>query len=381
MNTVQTTTARPHIVWLDVLRLVAILMVIAIHCTDPFNASPESRADPEFNFWGSIYGSMLRASVPLFVMMTGFLLLPVRQEASVFYKKRIPRVLFPFLIWSVLFDLAPWFIQWVGGSPELVTDFFPWEPNPSASFTEALKTIALIPVTFTVYATPMWYIYVLIGLYLYMPVFSAWVEKASEKAKLWFLVAWGVSTLLPYYYQFVSPYIWGGCSWNSFNMLYYFAGFNGYLLLGHYLRNHDWSLNKILLAGIPMFGIGYAVTFLGFRYVTALPEYSDELLELFFTYCSLNVVMMTIPFFLLAKKVNVRSEKIRSLLANLTTCGFGIYMVHYFFTGPGVVLMRALHVPVALQIPAAAVVAFGVSWLIVFAIYRLMGKKAKYIVG
>ena len=211
----------------------------------------------------------------------------------------------------------------------------------------------------------MWYIYLLIGLYLYLPIFSAWVEKASEKAKLWFLVAWGVSTLLPYYYQFVSPYIWGGCSWNSFNMLYYFAGFNGYLLLGHYLRNHDWSLNKILLAGIPMFGIGYAVTFLGFRYVTALPEYSDELLELFFTYCS----------------VNVRSEKIRSLLANLTTCGFGIYMVHYFFTGPGVVLMRALHVPVALQIPAAAVVAFGVSWLIVFAIYRLMGKKAKYIVG
>ena len=183
MDTVQTTTARPHIVWLDVLRLVAILMVIAIHCTDPFNASPESRANPEFNFWGSVYGSMLRASVPLFVMMTGFLLLPVRQEASAFYKKRIPRVLFPFLIWSVLFDLAPWFIQWIGGSPELVTDFFPWEPNPSASFVEALKTIALIPVTFTVYATPMWYIYVLIGLYLYMPVFSAWVEKASERAK------------------------------------------------------------------------------------------------------------------------------------------------------------------------------------------------------
>ena len=150
MDTVQTTTARPHIVWLDVLRLVAILMVIAIHCTDPFNASPESRANPEFNFWGSVYGSMLRASVPLFVMMTGFLLLPVRQEASAFYKKRIPRVLFPFLIWSVLFDLAPWFIQWIGGSPELVTDFFPWEPNPSASFVEALKTIALIPVTMRV---------------------------------------------------------------------------------------------------------------------------------------------------------------------------------------------------------------------------------------
>jgi len=198
---------------------------------------------------------------------------------------------------------------------------------------------------------------------------------------LWFLVAWGVSTLLPYYYQFVSPYIWGGCSWNSFNMLYYFAGFNGYLLLGHYLRNHDWKIGKILLVGIPMFVLGYGVTFCGFRYVTALSEYSEELLELFFTYCSLNVVMMTIPVFLLAKKVNVRSEKLKSLLSNLTTCGFGVYMVHYFFTGPSVVLMRALHVPVALQIPAAAVVAFGISWLVVAAIYRLMGKKARYVVG
>ena len=56
-----TTTARPHIVWLDALRFVAILMVIACHCTDPFNASPESRANPDFNFWGSAYGSMLRA--------------------------------------------------------------------------------------------------------------------------------------------------------------------------------------------------------------------------------------------------------------------------------------------------------------------------------
>ena len=43
--------------------------------------------------------------------------------------------------------------------------------------------------------------------------------------------------------------------------------------------------------------------------------------------------MMTVPVFLLMKKVDVRSEKIKSLLANLTTCGFGIYMVHYFFTG------------------------------------------------
>lgn len=117
-----------------------------------------------------------------------------------------------------------------------------------------------------------------------------------------FLLAWGVTLLLPYYYQFVSNYLWGTCSWNSFGMLYAFAGFNGYLLLGHYLKNLEWSLKKTLAIGIPMFAVGYAVTFLGFRHITALPEYTDEMLELFFTYCSLNVVMMTIPVFMLAKK-------------------------------------------------------------------------------
>ena len=118
-----------------------------------------------------------------------------------------------------------------------ILDFFPYSGEEVArqSLDVSLKYIAQIPLNFSIVDVHMWYIYLLIGLYLYLPVFSAWVEKASEKAKLWFLAAWGVSTLLPYYYQFVSPYVWGGCSWNSFNMLYYFAGFNGYLLLGHYL--------------------------------------------------------------------------------------------------------------------------------------------------
>ena len=290
MQTVQPTAVRPHIVWLDVLRLIAILLVIAVHCTDPFNASPESRADPEFNFWGSVYGSALRACVPLFVMMTGFLLLPVKQTMPAFYRKRIPRVFFPFLIWSVLFDLAPWFIQAVGGSAELVTRFFPWEPNPSASLGDALQTIAMIPLTFTVYATPMWYIYALIGLYLYLPIFSAWVERASRREKRFFLLLWFVSLFIPYLTEFVSRYHFGTCSWNAFGTFYYFAGFNGYLLLGHYLgKGNDWSVGKTLSVAVPLFLVGYFVTLVGFRHMTSDPNVSEEGMELFFTYCSPNV--------------------------------------------------------------------------------------------
>ena len=373
-----------HIVWLDVVRFVAMFTVVCCHCTDPFNFYPGTAPNiDEIKLWGAIYGALLRPCVPLFVMITGALLLPVRGEVSVFYKKRIPRVLWPFLIWSVIYNLFPWITGLLGIKPEIILDFFPYsgEEVMRQSLSISLDFIAQIPFNFSIVDVHMWYIYLLIGLYLYLPVFSAWVEKASDKAKLWFLGAWAVTLLLPYYNQFVAQYLWGTCSWNAFGMFYYFAGFNGYLLLGHYLRNLDWTLGKILAIGLPMFVIGYAVTFFGFRYITALPEYSDEMLELFFTYCSLNVVMMTIPVFMLCKKVNFRSEGIKKALANLTLCGFGIYMIHYFFTGPSVLLVRTLGVPLGIQIPVASVMAFGVSWLIVWAVYRVLGKKAKWIMG
>jgi probable membrane protein len=372
-----------HIVWLDVVRFIVMFTVVCCHCTDPFNFYPGTAPNiGEIKLWGAIYGSVLRPCVPLFVMITGALLLPVRGDASTFYKKRIPRVFYPFLIWSVLYNLFPWITGLLGLNPQIILDFFPYagEEVMRQSFSVSLEYILMIPFNFSILAVHMWYIYLLIGLYLYLPVFSAWVEKASERAKLMFLLAWGVTLLLPYYYQFVSNYLWGTCSWNSFGMLYAFAGFNGYLLLGHYLKNLEWSLKKTLTIGIPMFAVGYAVTFLGFRHITALPEYTDEMLELFFTYCSLNVVMMTIPVFMLAKKVKVNSERMKKALANLTVCGFGIYMIHYFFTGPSVVLMRAIDMPIGLQIPVAAILAFAVSWGLVWLIYRA-GKVAKYIVG
>lgn len=372
-----------HIVWLDVVRFIAMFTVVCCHCTDPFNFYPGTAPNiGEIKLWGAIYGSVLRPCVPLFVMITGALLLPVRGDTSTFYKKRIPRVFYPFLIWSVLYNLFPWITGLLGLNPQIILDFFPYagEEVMQQSFSVSLKYILMIPFNFSILAVHMWYIYLLIGLYLYLPVFSAWVEKASERAKLMFLLAWGVTLLLPYYYQFVSNYLWGTCSWNSFGMLYAFAGFNGYLLLGHYLKNLEWSLKKTLAIGIPMFAVGYAVTFLGFRHITALPEYTDEMLELFFTYCSLNVVMMTIPVFMLAKKVKVNSERMKKALANLTVCGFGIYMIHYFFTGPSVVLMRAINMPIGLQIPVAAILAFAVSWGLVWLICRT-GKVAKYIVG
>lgn len=372
-----------RVVWLDVARLMAMFMVVCCHSADPFNFYPGGNPPPEIPLWGALWGSLLRPCVPLFVMITGALMLPVREEASIFYKKRITRVFFPFLIWSLIYALFPWLTGVLGLEPSIILDFFAYGGDgiTRQGFDVGLEYIGQIPFTYPETAVHMWYIYLLIGLYLYLPIFSAWVEKASERAKLWFLVAWGVTSLLPYYNEFVAQYLWGTCSWNAYGMLYYFAGFNGYLLLGHYLRRHDWSKWQLLLYGVPMFVVGYLVTYFGFITMRDLENVTAEQFELFWTYNSLNVIAMTIPCFMLAKSVVVTSSRVVALLANLTKCGFGVYMVHFFLTGPAVMLVRAMDIPIPLQIPCAAVVAFVGSWLFVALVYKLVGDKARWFMG
>jgi surface polysaccharide O-acyltransferase-like enzyme len=130
-----------------------------------------------------------------------------------------------------------------------------------------------------------------------------------------------------------------------------------------------------------MFVAGFLVTYFGFIHMRDLENVTAEQYELFLTYNSLNVIVMTIPCFMLAKAVNVTSERFMALLANLTKCGFGVYMVHFFLTGPSVMLVRAMSIPIPLQIPCAAVVAFAASWIFVALVYRIFGKGARWFVG
>ena len=146
-------TTRKHVVWLDVVRLVAMFTIVCCHSADPFNfypGEPPANID-EIKFWGAAYGAFLRPCVPLFVMITGALLLPVRGEISAFYKKRISRVFWPFLIWSVIYNLFPWFTGLLGLNPEIILDFFPYSGEEAArqSLNVSLGYIAEMPLNFS----------------------------------------------------------------------------------------------------------------------------------------------------------------------------------------------------------------------------------------
>lgn len=371
-----------RVVWLDLLRFIAILMVIAAHSVDIYNATPQENSDN--SFWGAFIGSMMRPCVSLFAMMTGMLLLPIRESIGTFYRKRIPRVLFPMIIWSIIYYLTPWLTGLFGADRSVVSIFFPFEYSPSQELGDALGNIAMIPFTFNGYTTHMWYIYMLIGLYFFMPYISTWVEKNDQALSRTFISLWGCSLMLPYIESLIPGGIFGECAWNRFGTFYYFAGFVGYLLLGHLMGGGNRLRSaKAIAVGTMLYVSGFIITHSG--YSTMAEQYSYEqapdMLEMFWQYCSPNVVLMTIGVFLIVQRAKVESARAQKILANITKCGLGIYMIHYIFIGPTVIMLTPLGLPTPLCVICTVAIVFAVSWLTTNFIYRLLPRAARYIVG
>ena len=381
-------TSENRLVWCDTVRLLAFFMLLCCHAADPFYAaaayaSSGPSTNPEMVEWAIRWGSLVRPCVPLFVMLTGVLSLPVKSSMESFYQKRIPRVLFPFLIWSVLYYLTPWFTGLLGLDNRIVIKLFSWAETDSQALSDGLVNVARIPYAFSFIACHMWYIYMLIGLYLYLPIFSAWVERATRRQKEIVLGLWALSTFLPYFTEYISKYAFGTCEWNSFGLFYYFAGFNGYMLLGHYIQHYvNWSWTKTLSVALPLLLAGFLITYNGYSYIMNLPDKTPEQVELFWTYNTPNVAMMTLACFLLVYRIRITADsRLAKWLAHLTTCGFGVYMIHYYFVCVGYDLGAWLHIPDPLRIPFSAIVILACSWTIVSLAQKGLGKYSKYLLG
>ena len=368
-----------RIVYLDLLKMIGIFLMIANHCVD--NVTPLERAEPWYNLWGSVYNSFTRPAVPLFMMVTGALLLPTRMAMGDFYKKKISRLLIPFFVWSILYNLFPWFTGVIGCDPSTINLFFKWA-EPSQAFGDALRNIVMIPFNFSSFAPQMWYVYLLIGIYLYLPIFSAWVEKSDKKSQRIFLVIWAVSLFIPYLRNFLTGNLWGECAWNEFGLFYYFAGFSGYLLLGHHLIKYPLQLSKAkkYLLALVAFVIGYVVTLIGFKNATAVPGQSEAMVELFFTFCSPNVALMTFAIFIVCQDISFNSPKIEKFITQFSICTFGIWMCHYFFVGPAYLLVRSWGAPVLLKVFIESILVLLVSFAFVLLV-RSTGKWGKKIMG
>ena len=91
---------------LDLLRVLACYMVLQVHAGEFYYIADgglvAAGGEPVWACW---LNSLCRTAVPLFVMLSGFFLLPVRERTRDFFARRFVRVVVPFLVWCVLYAI------------------------------------------------------------------------------------------------------------------------------------------------------------------------------------------------------------------------------------------------------------------------------------
>lgn len=360
-------TLQPRQGWIDTLRIAACFMMVVSHCCDPFVAQFDANR-AEF-LTGALTGSLMRACVPLFVMMSGVLLLPVRQVLGDFYRKRIGRILTGLVFWSLALPALYYlYLNHIAqtASPCIAPGAFTWDATVPKFWTFLFN--------FTYDTTPLWYLYMLVGLYLIMPVLSAWLERASKRELHLLLGIWGFTLLMPYL-RFFAPMLGymgnggnmgllGVCDWNEFGTFHYVSGFVGYLLLAYYLVKFPptWSLRKTLAICVPVFVIGYLITAFGYLTMQRLYPGNYVNLEVIWYFCGINVAMMTAALFVIVQKLGARE---RPWVARLAGATFGIYLCHFILVQVAYDLVGGWAIPAIARILIMAVGAFGASYVVV----------------
>jgi len=361
--------------WIDVLRIVAIFAVVVSHSSDFYIAAFDN--DRVSFYTGVFTESFVRPCVVLMVLISGYLLLPIRGQYSVggYWRKRIGRVAWPLVFWSVVLPVVFYlYFHYFGQDTR----------NPgidAATYTlGTLGTrISTFLLNFNYDTTPLWYLYMLIGLYLALPIVNGWLTQASRRDIEMVLLCW-LGTLFIPYLRILGPMVgaggevgfgplWGECTWNVFHSLYYMAGFMGYMLLAYYLKQWppQWSWRKTLGICIPMYLLGFLGTSLGYIFVDQLAPGEYQYLEIPWWMCGLNVFLQAMGVFLIFMRLRIRP---RQWLSRAAAMMFGVYLCHFPLVHMAYDWLDTESLPPFVRLISGAVITFVLSYAIVRAMWR-----------
>lgn len=277
--------------WADVTRVTAILLVVLIHS---FEIGPITN---DASFVSLLLFLIAKSAVPLFIMLSGALLLGKKEPETVFFTKRLKRVLTPWLFWSGVILIL----------------------TGSVIVSSPLKTITAFK---TVFVAEFSFLPALFCLYLLIPIFRQLVQKV-EKKYIWYLVGlWfiGVS-LLP----FVRNSLAFPVSVDN-GLVRQTVEYSGYLLLG-------WLLVTTKIRVMTTVGALYLwLTSLIGTLILVQPR-ADELQLVFTSYVAPLIVFMSVAGFFLLFKLNqlvpsTSNSELRRLFAVCSKASFGVFLIH-----------------------------------------------------
>ena len=128
----------------DVLRVLACLLVMWQHASEFFYIGEGGSVIRNANVYAIAWlNSFSTSAVPMFVLISGYFLLPVQEPTSQFLRKRASRVLYPFIFWCIAYAIYNIFAR-------------------NDSVPTALLNIAKIPVNYGTEVGHLWFVYMLL---------------------------------------------------------------------------------------------------------------------------------------------------------------------------------------------------------------------------
>ncbi|MBQ3767134.1 MAG: acyltransferase [Bacteroidales bacterium] len=324
-------------IWLDWLRVTACFLVMLTHSTEPFYLGGEGSLILTHSdaVWTSIMDVLSRAAVALFVIASSYLQLPLRYSTGEFFRKRASRILPPFLIWTIVYAFA---------------------------FGEPVQNFRDLLWNFNYAAGHLWFVYMLVGLYLAMPLISPWAERVGKRELQVYLGIWLFTTMIPLIRDWLggaAPVIygpsgipnpakyplWGEASWNTYGLFYYVSGMLGYALMGLYFKKFvgEMTWKKTLAIAFPVFSAGFAISVFGFlRRVGADsggvfpvegPVGLAAIWETTWLNDSIGVALMAIGWILILRKINFDNRFYRKVVQPVSKASYGMYLSHMLVLG------------------------------------------------
>lgn len=343
------TKTKKRIIYLDYLRVIAIFGVLFNHISANWTGVG--------SFNGGIaifYNSLGRVGVPLFLMLTGILLLNNKLSITDFIKRRYPRVITPFLFWIGLFILYKFFVL----DPSLLSG------NP-------------IKFAIECFFSYRWYVWMILGVYLIIPIIASFIKGTKLEGVKYFLIIWLITTTI---YTLSKIF---GFSLHYLDLVI-FSGPIGYLMLGYYLHNKEINMSPKKIVIISLF------VFIIFSLIKAYIVHHDLTLSYSFRYYIFTVkshlendiisVIQVAASFLIVKYLPMvksgisekitkfcNKEKVLLLIISISQASYGIYLCHYFIT-LGVIKIMKIYgiafssIPSVIAVPIATVVVLLVAY-------------------
>ena len=334
---------KERLLYLDWLRLFSTFMVVTIHISAPIVGIPYYDA-PSSWLGANFYESISRASVPLFVMISGALLLGDHRDISYkgFLSKRVSKIFIPLVCWSFIYYVYQVIDHWY----------------PSFSIKQFISMFLADSISMH-----FWFMYMILGIYLTTPIIKIFINHAKKRDIEYFLILWFyVSFIVKIMVKYIGL---------SFNIeLFHVTNYIGFFVLGYYLSHFEWKRVGGKMSLLITF-IGMSLTF----FLTYFFTIKDGGIfhDFWYNYHTFGVLLSAVGTFLLCKHY-LSKIKLGALFYSLNRLSFGIYLVHilvmWIFADSVISRLQALFHPI-LSIPLTVIFVVAVSGLLTIVISKI----------